>query len=76
MTTIIMPQGRGSYTLEFYSATGVWLFCLNQDVSMSFEDNLDALLKDGFAFTGADQEVVRSKCDQASRQLYPHLYTK
>lgn len=76
MTTIIMPQGRGSYTLEFYSDTGVWLFCLNQDSAMSFEQNLDALLKDGYKVPGADLDYVRSKCVLANRQLFPHLYAK
>jgi hypothetical protein len=43
---------------------------------MSFEQNLDALLKDGYKVPGADLDYVRSKCVLANRQLYPHLYAK
>jgi hypothetical protein len=76
ITAIIMPQGKGSYTLEFYSDLGDWLFCLNQDVTQSFEENFDALLADGDTFDGHNPEVIRAKCRVATRQLFPHLYTK
>ena len=76
ITAIIMPFGKGRYALEFFSAKGDWLLSVEQDVQASFDDNLNDLIARGHNLAGLDVNVVRKECSVASRQLFPHLYTK